>query len=287
MPQPRLDNLPLEWIRAFEAAGRTGSFTAAAAETGLTQSAISQRISNLERRIGAQLFVRQPRGVLLTVDGEAWLPYVSAALGNLRQSSEALFGVQQQHLTISASASVIELWIAPRLRTLPADARMQLSFKTMVLASDATQQDETIRVRYGTGAWPHAYKAPLYKEAISPVASPDLLRQADRWEDLPRIALSGPRPGWTTWCEQTGTPPTPVPLIRFDTLSPALAAARSGLGIVLASLPLCGDDLASGRLSRVTQTTLPSHETYWMLASETNMSRHRWKILSSIFVDAA
>ena len=89
MQNPPLENLPLEWVRAFEAAARTGSFTEAAAETGITQSAISQRIANLEARLGAQLFHRQPRRVVLTVAGETWLPYVSAVLRSLGESARA------------------------------------------------------------------------------------------------------------------------------------------------------------------------------------------------------
>ena len=76
MANRKIDTLPLEWVRVFEAAGRVGSFTAAAQECGLTQAAVSQRIRNLEERIGTNLFSRQARGVTLTVDGEAWLPYV-------------------------------------------------------------------------------------------------------------------------------------------------------------------------------------------------------------------
>jgi len=67
---------PLEWVRVFEAAARLGSFTAAAEELGLTQAAVSQRIRNLELRIGAQLFDRQARGVTLSTQGEAWQPHV-------------------------------------------------------------------------------------------------------------------------------------------------------------------------------------------------------------------
>ena len=59
MAHSPLHNIPLEWIRAFEASGRTGSFTSAAKETGLTQAAISQRISNLEEKIGTRLFLRK------------------------------------------------------------------------------------------------------------------------------------------------------------------------------------------------------------------------------------
>jgi LysR family glycine cleavage system transcriptional activator len=274
------DNLPLEWIRAFEAAGRTGSFTAAAAETGLTQSAISQRIGNLERQIGTALFVRQARGVILTVDGETWLPYVSSALISLRRSSEALFGVQKKHLTISATASVIQLWIAERLQHLPEQENIQISFKSMVLASDVTHQDDVIKVRYGADDWPQHFKTPLYKEALSPVAAPGLLATAKHWQTLPRLNLSGPRPGWKDWADHTGDPVTPVPMFRFDAFSSALAAARAGIGVLLASLPLCQDDLQSGRLVRLSPETLTTRSTNWLLASKESLSQRQWTMLS-------
>ncbi len=146
IPTSSLDNLPLEWIRAFEAAGRTGSFSAAAQETGLTQSAISQRIGNLERRLGTQLFLRGARGVVLTVDGESWLPYVSSALRTLQQSSEQLFGMKRNQLVLSASATVIELWITQRLAELAAarqplrvvlDSALQTPPRARVLAAGA------------------------------------------------------------------------------------------------------------------------------------------------------
>lgn len=280
----QLDNLPLEWIRAFEAAGRTGSFTAAAAETGLTQSAVSQRIGNLERQIGTALFIRQARGVILTVDGETWLPYVSSALNSLRHSSESLFGVQRQHLTISATASIFDLWIAQRLRLLPEQENIQISFKSMVLASDDGQQDDIIKIRYGAGDWPQHFKVPLYKEEISPVAAPGLLENTKCWQSLPRLNLSGPRPGWKEWANQTGDPVTPVPMLRFDAFSSALAAARAGLGVALASLPLCQEDLRSGRLVRLSETTLGNQSTNWLLASEHALSQRQWKMLSNLLV---
>jgi len=276
MGVPQLDNIPLEWIRAFEAAGRTGSFTSAATETGLTQSAISQRISHLERRVGSPLFLRQARGVMLTVDGEAWLPYVSAAMDGLRQSTESMFGVQQKHLTISASNSVIELWITPRLQAMPMEVGTQFSLKTMVLSNDVPLQDDIVRVRYGTGEWGQTYKAPLFRERISPVVSPVLLETASSWQDLPRIAVSGPRAGWSQWIDQTQASQSPIPTLRFDTFSSALAAARAGLGVMLGSLPLCMEDLNSGRLKRVSDYELTQDETYWLLASDKYLSRSRW-----------
>ena len=279
MSQSRFDNLPLEWIRAFEVAARLGSFTAAAQETGLTQSAVSQRIGKLEKRLDTQLFLRQARQIALTVEGETWLPHVRSALEGLRESSEGLFGMSRKRLTISASGSIIELWLLPRLKRLRKEIDAQLSFRTMVLAAETTPEINTIQIRYGTGNWPVTYKVPLFNEVMTPVVSPELLGTGGQWTDLPRIALVGPRPGWNEWSARFGTPTTPLPDLRFDTFSSALSAARAGFGVALASLPLCQEDLASGRLVRVSGEALPHHETYWLLASKDAVSRPRWNLL--------
>jgi len=281
MHNSRFDNLPLEWIRAFEAAARCGSFTAAAQETGVTQSAISQRIDKLEKRLGTQLFLRQARSISLTVEGEAWLPHVRSAFENLRASSEGLFGVSRNRLNISASSSIIDLWIMPRLARLTAEIDAQLSFRTMVLATDAPLEDDTIRIRYGSGDWPVTYKTQLYGENISPVAAPQLLASGKDWRELPRIALSGPRPGWTEWSARFGTPTTPLPVLRFDTFGSALAAAREGHGVLLASLPLVEEAITDGDLVRVCEDSLSHHQTYWLLASREAVSRHQWRALEA------
>ena len=286
MAQSPLYNIPLEWIRAFEAAGRCGSFTAAARETGLTQAAISQRISNLEQKIGTKLFLRKARGVVLTVDGETWLPYVTNALTTLHESAQELFSIQRRHFTISASASIIDLWITRRLKLVVADESLQFSFKTMVLTSDSAQQDEVINIRYGSGDWPTRFKTPLYTESISPVVSPELISSCDNWQNLPRIALSGPRPGWKQWIRYSGDSATPVPTLRYDTFSSALAAAKAGLGVLLASLPLSRRELEHKQLVRLSDKNLTSQTSYWLLAHENSVSQRQWQSLTALLVDA-
>ena len=133
MAKMSLNNIPLDWVRAFEMAGRTGSFTAAVQRINVTQASISQRISSLEQRIGSQLFIRNARGVSLSVEGEAWLPYVSAAFRSLEESYEDIFGIQREKITISASASVNELWLSPRLRDWQNKNSQQITLSTIVL----------------------------------------------------------------------------------------------------------------------------------------------------------
>ena len=100
---------PLEWLRVFEAAGRLGNFTAAAAELGVTQATVSQRIGHLEARLDTHLFVRLARSVELTADGEAYLPHIKNALDAVRRGTADLFGTPRTRITIAASASVAAL----------------------------------------------------------------------------------------------------------------------------------------------------------------------------------
>ncbi|WP_293573785.1 LysR family transcriptional regulator [Phaeobacter sp.] len=282
MHNPRPTLPPLEWIRVFEAAARTGSFTAAAAETGITQSAVSQRIAQLEQRLGTALFLRHPRAITLTVEGEAWLPHVQTALNGIRDSSEALFGRKRRRMSLSASQSIIDLWLLPRLPALRRAFDGELAVQSMVTGTHEAPEDDVLRIRYGTGDWPHPFKQPLYSERIAPVAAPELLETGAPWTTLPRIACAGGRPGWTDWIKSFGCSSTPVPDWRFDTHLSALGAARAGCGVALGSLPLCRADLDAGRLVRLGDAHLEHHATYWLIAGSDAVSRDQWQALVSI-----
>ena len=278
-----LNNIPLEWVRAFEVSGRTGSFTSAAEELNVTQAAISQRIANLETRLGRTLFLRGARGITLTVDGEAWLPHVSAAMRDLSESYEDVFGLQREKLTISASASVIELWFTPRLRNWSDGHRPRLVFSTRVFPAPPQETDSKIRVEYGVGEWPSHHKCQLFQERLSPVAAPELASREQSWRDLPLIALSGPRAGWKNWAKATGDTISGEPILRFDSFVAALGAALSGEGVLLASLPLCSKHLAEGTLVRLSQEQLEPLQTYWMLAHEDEITKSFWNRMRAQF----
>ncbi|MBO9402545.1 LysR family transcriptional regulator [Shimia sp. R9_3] len=281
-PTPSLP--PLEWVRAFEAAARLGSFTAAAEETGLTQPAISQRISQLEKLLGTQLFLRQSRTITLTVEGETWLPHVQSAFRTLSDSSEMLFSRGRSRLTILASQSVISMWLAPRLAQMTVATGAQISLQSFVLTGQTSTPDSSLQIRYGAGDWPHHYKLPLFREALAPVCAPSLA--STNWHHLPRIACTGPRPDWDVFAARFGIPSTPIPQIRIDTLHGAIAAAKAGHGIALGSLPLCEEDLRSGALQQLGNDVMEHRETYWLLASREAIGRKQWEALSEAIVSA-
>lgn len=275
---------PLEWVRAFEAAGRTGNFTEAARESGLTQAAVSQRIRNLELRLGTRLFDRGRRGVTLTVDGEAWLPHVQNALQVLARSADELFAAPRQRLSIAASASVIQLWIAPRLKQLGAiDPDLQVSVATMNVQPDFPRADADIEVQYGSGQWQDRRCMRLYREVLSPIAAPEVTEGAV-WEKLPRISVSGPRPGWRDWIDRHGGM-VKTPQYRFESFGQALNAAEAGAGVMLGSLPLCHDAIASKRLMRLSGRTLKPAESYWLTSPMTHPDNRVWSQLADIFCD--
>lgn len=257
---------PLEWIRVFEAAARLGSFTAAANELGLTQAAVSQRIRNLELRLGAQLFNRQARGVILSIQGESWLPHVQAALNQLLHSTANLFELPRRKITIAASSSVIELWIVPRLRQIARELpHVQLSFETIQHLPDYERTEADFELRFGEGNWPGREAHRLYVEELAPVASLALKNEVSgNWQSLPRIATSGPRDGWRDWSIATGTEIHPAPTLRFDTFVQALRAAEAGAGVLLGSLPLCNTAIQTGGLVCLSDRTLRMKAGYWI-----------------------
>ena len=99
MAQKQIGLPPLSWLRAFEAAARHSSFTAAAAEIGLTQAAVSQHIRLLESHLKVSLFLRLRRGVELTAEGAAYLPHVQSGFGLIARSTRELFGSRSDDAT--------------------------------------------------------------------------------------------------------------------------------------------------------------------------------------------
>ena len=258
---------PLEWLRAFEAAGRLGNFTAAGSELGLTQAAVSQRILNLEQHLDAHLFLRMARGVELTADGEAYLPHVKSALDAIRRGTADLFSNPRTKITIAAPASVAALWIAPRIKQLRS---VQPSLQVFVSAIhrptdfDAAQAD--LEVRFGAGNWDKREAVRLYEEQLVPACSAELLESAPDgdWQQLPSIAVSGPRDGWHEWSAATGERPMKQPVLRFDSLIAAHYAALSGGGVFLASIPLARAAFEAGDLVKLSAQPLVMSNGYWL-----------------------
>ncbi|MEW2913580.1 LysR family transcriptional regulator [Leisingera sp. JC11] len=253
---------PLDWLKVFEAAGRHGSFTAAAEEFGATQAAVSQRIRNLEAWLGRQLFIRSARGVSLTVDGESYLPLVHDSLRALEQGTENLFGHSVRELRIAAQPSHLEMLLLPRLAAFSeSHAQLRLVIETVPKRQDFDAADGALHIRYGRGNWQGRDGVLLANEVLQPMAAPDC---ADDWRNLPAIELRGERPGWAEWARVTGQDAPALGPVSADSMAHALLAARLGMGVVLGSRALATNLLQTGQLVCLSAPELDTIDGYWL-----------------------
>ncbi|NJK42512.1 MAG: LysR family transcriptional regulator, partial [Aquincola sp.] len=157
---------PLTWLRAFEAAARTLSFTEAAAELNLTQAAISKHVRSLEQHLLQPLFIRRPRGVELTRSGAAYLPKVQDALQRLAMGTREVFGQRRSNvLTVRCAVSFAVNWLSPRLPDyLNRNPGKALRLLSNVWNEPFDAQDIDLDIRYGTGNWPGCISHRLVEE---------------------------------------------------------------------------------------------------------------------------
>jgi LysR family transcriptional regulator, glycine cleavage system transcriptional activator len=253
-------DLPLNAIRAFEAAARRGSFVEAAKDLHVTHWAIGKQIRLLEDWLGVPLFERRTRGVALTDHGADLLTDVSAALsrltsatGRLRQpeSARRVSGL----VRVNALSSFALRWLLPRLAKF-AEAfpsiEVKISTTSRKLRYVGTAFDIGVRsgIEHGAGIRCET----LMPDRRLPVCSPRILRDRpiETAQHLRRHVLlhsTTTRSAWQQWCVAAGVPGlSPVRHLEFDHVYLQLQAAVDGLGIALGSLPLIEADIAAGRL---------------------------------------
>ena len=262
---------PLNALRAFEVAARTGSFVLAGAEMGVTSAAISQQVRVLEDHLGKKLFLRQGNRILLTDAGRAIYPRIEVALGDLASvTDEVRSGPQRARLVVSVLPSVAELWLAPALVGFDVGGiDLRVEEDPVTFARDGVD----LRITYGGYAYPDHHIEPLFRDSIVPVAAPRLV--AALGEGLEGLAEKmfvhtdwGPtyatQPSWATWFAETGSARRPDLRkgLVVGTSGLAAAVARAGVGVALVPERIIADDLAKGRLERLDPRGLPMSWDY-------------------------
>lgn len=240
---------PLPALRLFEAAGRLGSFKAAAEELHLTPSAVSHGVVALERWLGAELFDRRANGVALNAAGREYLSFVSEALAMIAVGTRRLPGPQRgRRVSISLAPTFAARFLLPRLhefRQMRPD--IALSLDTAHRQVGFPVDDVDLAVRVTRGPWPGLPSVKLFDEALVPVCAPAL-----RGVDLAGATLlhvSSVTEDWEAWGEAAGVAEFGAgPGLTFDTIHMAVEAAAAGLGVAIGRRPLVDDALAAGRL---------------------------------------
>jgi len=246
----------LNGLRAFETVARHMSFTKAAEELNVTQTAVSHQIRRLETELGGPLFLRLNEGLVLSEDGHAYLPGVRAAFHELRYSTEQLLASRDKSvLTISTLVSFASKWLLPRLPSFQqAFPAIDVRISAVTELVDFRKGTIDAAIRYGRGDWKGLRGDFLMSDDVFPVCSPALAKTLRTPADLANHALlqvSGATAGdWSAWLRAAGQSPQLAegPRLTFDLALMAVQAAVDGQGVCIGRSTYVEDDLRAGRL---------------------------------------
>jgi LysR family transcriptional regulator, glycine cleavage system transcriptional activator len=248
---------PLNALRAFEAAGRLGSFKEAAAELHVTHGAVSQHVRLLEEWLGAPMFERRNRRVLLTPAAMAYLEQIGPLFEQLSQATAryGFPGTVSRTLSVSAPATFTLRWLVPRLATFrAAHPDVDVTVETSNESVESLKAEHDVVIRGGPDTFYGYSMRPFLTEERVPVCSPALLQRLPLRmpEDLRRHTLlhtsSLPRL-WPDWLAKAQIPALkPAATLTFDHFYLTLQAAIDAIGIAMGPTALVSDDLTAGRL---------------------------------------
>jgi LysR family glycine cleavage system transcriptional activator len=274
----------LNGLRAFEAAARHLSFTNAANELNVTQTAISHQIRRLEEELGIPLFVRQNRALTLTPAARDYLPGVRAAFNDLRLATERLQRRDNDHvLTVSTLASLAAKWLLPRLSAFQeAHPGIDVRITTSTALVDFKSGDVDAAIRYGRGHWPGLRADWLTADQLFPVCSPALLtgdRPLRCPQDLANHVLLHSSQGydddWRLWLTAAGLPAniSRQPGLTFDLIFMTVQAAIDGIGVAIGRTTYVEGDIAKGRLVVPFEITLPADAGFYLVSPEASAEK--------------
>ena len=276
---------PLEALTAMLAAGRFGSFSAAAVELGITHGSVSRRVHAVESWLGTPLFVRHGRGVRLTPAGEHFSRQVELALSKIDEAALDLRAARAtpSRLRLSVLPSFARLWLMPRLPDLQrAFPGVMLQVLTEHRVAHLDGNDVDVAIRFGDGRWPGTDAQLLMKERLFAVAASKLaktLRGRDPTAIMTETLLhDSDTQQWRTWCKHAGIPYKPRNgERRFDDYDLVLSAAETGLGVAIARWPLASAALNAKRLVRMGGPEFPGNKAHYIVTrnGEVRLVVHR------------
>jgi LysR family glycine cleavage system transcriptional activator len=255
MPHPRRFLPDTAHLSAFESTARLGAVTAAAAELGLTQSAVSRQIAALEARLAVQLFARERQRLHLTRAGEVYAREVARAL--------AIIGAASQAAAVNPDGGVLSIailptfgarWLAPRLpRFLQAHPGVTINLATALAPFDLAAAGHDAALTFGENDWPGCDGVPLMRETMAAMCAPDMARErrfagpADV-AAAPRLNIATRPHAWADWFAAHGAPGSTPGAMTFDHFAALSRAAMSGLGVALLPMFMTETELARGEL---------------------------------------
>ncbi len=282
--------LPLNALRAFEAAARHLSFTRAAIELRVTQAAVSHQVKLLEQRIGVTLFRRLPRGLMITEEGLALLPTLRESFDRMADMLERFEGGHMREvLTLGAVGTFAVGWLLPRL----ADFRARHPFIDVRLSTNNNRVDIAAEgldfaIRFGNGAWHDTEAEALFEAPLSALCVPAVAARLKNPEDVGRATLlrSYRADEWPGWFEAANAVPPPITGPVFDSSVLMVETALQGAGVALAPPLMFSRHLASGALEQPFPVYV-SKGSYWLTRLKSRAPTPAMKVFSEWMIEMA
>ena len=244
--------LPLNGLRAFEAAARHLSFTKAAIEMCVTPAALSHQVKGLEERLGIALFHRRSRGLALTDEAQALLPVLRDAFDRIADLLSSLQGSDgREVISVGAVGTFAVKWLLPRLAHFRAQhPSVDLRLTTNNNRVDMAEEGLDLAIRFGDGAWHGTDAVLLFEAPLTPLCTPALAEGIRSPDDLrEQILLRSYRASeWPEWFHAAGSvAPSPLTGPVFDSGALMVEAALAGEGVALAPARLFRRDIEEDR----------------------------------------
>ena len=265
----------LSGLLAFEAVSRLNSVTEAASELGLTQSAVTRQIQNLETLLGVVLFERKRKRLFLTPQGRA---YADEVLPSVNKIADASLSVATNPHGGTLELAVLPAfgthWLAPKLKPfLDLNSGIALNMTTNIDPFEFSQSRFHAAIHFGYESWPNTHALKLMDETLVPVVSPRLLHgsalsDVQQLEVLPLLHLRSREGVWNTWFKAQGRIAPKASSIGFDQFSTLIQAVIADLGAALIPKYLVEHELISGRLVTVEAARPADEGSYFLVWPE-------------------
>lgn len=276
--------VPLNALRVFEAVSRLMSFTRAGEELGMTQTAVSYQVKQLEGVLGELLFRRLPRRIELTEAGERLMPKVSEAFALLEEAMATARVAANEQLIINTTATFAAHWLARRIGNFQLGAphiAVRLITDTTLMEFNRDPGDVAIRAgRGGRGEWPGLVSHHVMDLDFAPMLSPSLLewvKPLDTPRDLLKCKLIDPGdPWWRRWFDAAGVPDADLdgrPRNLFGSQALEASSAIAGHGVGILTPAFYREELASGRLIMPFDLVCSDGSGYWLIYPESRRSQ--------------
>jgi DNA-binding transcriptional LysR family regulator len=280
-------------LTALSLLATLGSLTEAADQLGVTRSALSHRIAELEKRLGVALVRKVGRRIVLTEDGERLLASTGDALERIEAAVQP-FQRDRGQIRLSTVSTFASHWLIPRVAQFQVrHPQVEVAISTTTRPVDLRKEDMDCAIRHGRGAWKGLSSSLLFRETLMPIASPAV---ADRfspsasrnWRDAPLIRAKSRFMDWSKWQKfDHGFAKRRPRWLTVETRAQALDAAVAGAGVTLMDMAYLVTPVAEGRVRTLAERPLPLQAGYYFVHAPNVRNLHLVALLRDWAIEAA